>query len=206
MRVLQLCIAAFASFVDVVWLSTELQRQIFRRVHVVGLHQFLLLCRPRFASGKRLLKYWGRSRSDGGPFVELLTEEISFEAQEDLCTLDLSKVEALRGHFFRIGHHWIDVRPYKVSKCLRGSNDFLQYFLLLGLKGQLRDLGLPILKVFELGTSCITRDFDTIIAYRAGIMIVFFDLATGNFEALAMVPVAESVNTHLDEYYISHHS
>ena len=51
MRILQLCIAAFASFVDVVRLGTELQRQLFRRGHVVGLHQFLLLGWPRFASG-----------------------------------------------------------------------------------------------------------------------------------------------------------
>ena len=51
MRILQLCIAAFASFVDVVRLGTELQRQLFRRGHVVGLHQFLLLGWPWFASG-----------------------------------------------------------------------------------------------------------------------------------------------------------
>ena len=51
MRILQLCIAPFSSFVDVVRLSTELQRQLFGRGHVVGLHQFLLLCWPRFASG-----------------------------------------------------------------------------------------------------------------------------------------------------------
>ena len=206
MRILQLCVAAFASFVDVVWFSTKLQGQLFRSVNVVSLHQFLLLCRPRFASGKRMFKDWGRGRSDGGPFVELLTEEISFEAQENLCALDLSKIKALSSHFFRIGHHRIDIRPYEVSKCLCGSNDVLQYFLLLGLKGQVRDLSLPILKVFELGASCITRDLDAIIAYWAGIIVILFDLTTGNFEALAMVPVAKLAILQINEYNNSHHS
>ena len=80
--------------------------------------------------------------------MELLTEEICLEAEENLCTLDLPKIETLRGHFFRIGHYWINVRTYEVSKCLRRGNDFFQYFLLLGLKGQIRDLSLPVLKVF----------------------------------------------------------
>lgn len=196
MRILQLRIAAFASFVDVVWLGTELQRQLFRSVHIMRLHQFLLLSRSRLASGKRLLKYWRRRRSDRGPFVKLLTKEVRFKPQENLCTLDLSKIKALRGHFFRVGHHWIDIRPHEVSKCLRGSNNFFQYFFFLGLKRQVRDLSLPILKVFKLGTSCITRYLDTIVAYRAGVIIIFFDLATGNFEALAMVPIGKSGNTH----------
>lgn len=198
-RVLQLCIATFASFVDVVWLSAELQRQLFRRVHVVGLHQFLLLSWPRFASGERLFEYWRRGRSDGGPFVELLTEEIGLKSQEDLCTLDFPEVKALRGYFFRVGHHWIDIRPYKVSKCLRRRNYFLQYFLFLRLKGQVRDFSLPILEVFELRASCITRDLDAIIAYWAGVVVIFFDLTTGYFEAFAMVPVANSANTHINE-------
>ena len=80
MRVLRLRIAALASFVDIVRFSTELQRQIFRRRHVVGLHQFLLLSWPGFACRERLFKYRRRRRSDGGPFVEFLTEEIGFEA------------------------------------------------------------------------------------------------------------------------------
>ena len=120
MWVLHLCIAAFACFIDVVRFSTELQRQIFRRGHVMGLHQFLLLGRPRFASREGLLKYRRRCRSDRGPFVELLTEEIRLEAQENLCTLDLSKIETLRRHFFRVGHDRIDIRTYEVPKCLRG--------------------------------------------------------------------------------------
>ena len=145
------------------------------------LHQFLLLSRSRLASGKRLLKYWRRRRSDRGPFVELLTKEVGFKAQEDFCTLDFSKIKALRGHLFRICHHWIDVRPYEIAECLRGSNDFLQYFLLLGLKGQIRDLSLPILKIFEFGASCIARDLDAIIAYGAGVIVILLDLAAGNF-------------------------
>ena len=125
MRILHLRVAAFASFIDVVGLSTELQRQLFRSVHVVRLHQFLLLGRPRLARGKRLLKYWRRRRSNRGPFVELLTKEIGLEAQKNLCTLDLPEIKSLRGHFFRVGHHWIDIRPDEVSKCLCSSNYFL---------------------------------------------------------------------------------
>ena len=121
--------------------------------------------------------------------MELLAKEVGFEAQENLCPLDLSQIEALCCHFFRIGHHWIYVRPHEVSKCLRSGNDFLQYIFFLGLKGQLRDLSLPILKIFKLGTSCITRNLDAIVAYRACVIVIFFDLATGNFEALSMIPI-----------------
>lgn len=128
--------------------------------------------------------------------MEFLPKEISLEAQEDFCPLDLSKIKALRCHFFRIGHDWIDIRPYKVSKCLGSRNDLLQYFLFLGLKGQVRDLGLPILKVFKLRTSCITGDLDAIVAYRAGVIVIFFDLATGNFEAFAMVPIGKLAKLH----------
>lgn len=199
-------IAALASLVVDVLLGTKLQRKVFRVGHVVRLHQFLLLGRPRLASRKGLLKHGGWRRSDWGPFVQLLPKEVGFEAQEDLCPLDLSEIEALCGHFFWVGHHRIDIRPYEVSKCLRGRNDFLQYFFLLGLKGQVGDLSLPILKVFELGTSCITRDLDAIVAYRAGVIVVFFDLATGDFEAFAVVPIDRSVNRHLNEQCLSHHS
>ena len=153
------------------------------------LHQFLLLSRPRLASGKRLLKHWRRRKGLRSPLVELLAKEISFEAQENLCPLDLSQIKALCCHFFRIGHYWINIWPHKVSKCLRSRNDFVQYIFLLGLKGQLRDLSLPILKIFKLGTSCITRNLDAIIADGAGVVVILFDLATGNFEALSMVPI-----------------
>ena len=206
MWILQLRIAAFASFVDVVWLGTELQRKLFRSGHVMRLHQFLLLSRPRLASGKRLLEYWGRCRSDWSPFVKLLTKEVSFETQKNLCPLDLSKIKALCCHFFRVGHHWIDVRPHEVSKCFCSSNNVLQYFFFLGLKGQVRDLSLPVLKVFKLGTSCITRDLDAIVADRASVIVIFFDLATGNFEALSMVPMGKSGNVRLNEHSVAHHS
>lgn len=138
--------------------------------------------------------------------MKLLTKEVSFEAQEDLCPLNLSKIETLCCHFFWIGHHWVNIRPHEVSKCLRSSNDFIQYFLFLGLKRQVRDLSLPILKVFKLGTSCVAWDFDPIVAYRAGVIVIFFDLATGNFEALSMVPIDKSAIIHLSEHSISHHS
>lgn len=131
--------------------------------------------------------------------MELLTEEIGLKSQENLCTLDFPEIEALRGYFFGIGHHWIDIRPYEISECLRRRDDILQYFLLLGLKGQVGDFSLPILEVFELGASCITRDLDAIIAYWAGVVIIFFDLTTGYLEAFAMVPVANSANTHINE-------
>ena len=116
MRILQLRIAAFASLIDVVRLGAELQGQLFWSGHIMCLHQFLLLSRPRLASGKRLLEHWRRRRSDRGPFVELLTKEVGFKAKENFCTLYLSKIKALCGHFFRIGHHWVDMRPHKVSK------------------------------------------------------------------------------------------
>lgn len=206
MRILQLRITAFAGFIDVVWLGTELQRQLFRSVHVMRLHQFLLFGRPRFPSGKRLLKYRRGRRSHWSPFVELLTKEVGFEAQENLCTLDLSEIKTLRGHFFGIRHHRVDIRPHEVSECFRSSNNLLQDFFFLGLKGQVGDFSLPILKVFELGTRCITRDLDPVVAYRAGVVVIFFDLATGDLEALAVVPIEKLAYMDLEERKIPHHS
>lgn len=139
--------------------------------------------------------------------MKLLTKEVRFEAQEDFRPLNLSKIKTLCCHFLWIGHHWVNIRPHEVSKCLRSSNDFIQDFLFLRLKRQISDLGLPILKVFKLGTSRIARDLDAIVAYWAGVIVIFFDLATGNFETLSMVPVDKSAITmHQSEHSISHHS
>lgn len=65
---------------------------------------------------------------------------------------------------------------------------------------------MPILKIFKLGTSCITRNLDAIVANWAGVIVIFLDLATGNFEALAMVPIEQSEVIHQSEHSVSHHS
>lgn len=66
-------------------------------------HFFLLFRGSWLASGKRIFEPWGRFRSDGGPFVEFLTEKISFFGQEDLGSFDFAEVEALGSDLFGCG-------------------------------------------------------------------------------------------------------
>ena len=50
MLVLNLRIAAFPSFVDIVWLSAKLERKFIGRADIVLLHQLLLLGGTWFSS------------------------------------------------------------------------------------------------------------------------------------------------------------
>ena len=72
------------------------------------------------------------------------------------------------------------MRPHELSKSFGRGDNFFQYFFLFGLEGQTRDLSLPVDQVFKLRASCITRDLDTVVANGAGVVVIFFDLATSD--------------------------
>ena len=120
--------------------------------------------------------------------MDFLTEEVCLEAQKDLGTLDLTEIEALCRYFSRVGHHRIDMRAQEVSKGLSGGHDIFKYRFLFGLEGQIGNLLLPKYQVFELWTGCVTRDFDSIVADRAIIFVVFLNFPPSNLETFAMIP------------------
>lgn len=138
--------------------------------------------------------------------MKLLAKEVCFEAKQDLGSFDLAKVKTLRRDLFRIGHHWIDVWSHELSKSFGRGDDFFQYFFFFRLEGQTRNLSLPVDQVFKLWASCITRDLDTVVANGAGVVVVFFDLATSDLQALAMIPGKESIPSELTICNHTYHS
>ena len=84
--------------------------------------------------------------------MELLSEKIGLICQQDFGPFNLSQIETLSGHFVGGSHHRIDVRTHKFSKRLSDIYDFVQNIFLLWLKWQMRNITLPVLKVFELRT------------------------------------------------------
>ena len=120
--------------------------------------------------------------------MKLLAKEICFEAQQYLGSFDLAKVKPLRRDLLRIGHYWVDVWSHELSKIFGRGDDIFQYFFLFRLKRQTRNLSLPVDQVFKLRASCITRDLDTVVANGTGVVVIFFNLATSDLKAFAMIP------------------
>jgi hypothetical protein len=74
-------------------LGTQMRRKIFWTLDAQLRHYFLLLCRAWFARRQGLLQYWWWFRSNRGPFMDLLAEEIRLIRQQHLGALDLAQVE-----------------------------------------------------------------------------------------------------------------
>lgn len=110
--------------------------------------------------------------------MKLLTEEIGLEAQQNLGSFDLTEVKALRSHLFRVGHDGVDVRPHKVAECFSSADDLIKHIFLFGLEWQTGNFLLPLNQIFKLWTGCVARDLDTVVTYRACVVVIFFDLAT----------------------------
>jgi len=72
---------------------------------------------------------------------------------------------------------------------LRSRDDLLEDCFLLRLEREAWNFSLPIDQVLKLWASCITWNFDTVIADWTGVIVVFFYLAPSNFETFAMIPV-----------------
>jgi hypothetical protein len=67
-------------------------------------------------------------------------------------------------------------------------NEGLQSVFLLWLKGKIRQHVLPPLKVFEFGTSGVTRNLDPVVTDGAGVLIILLEFAAGDLQAFAVVP------------------
>lgn len=82
--------------------------------------------------------------------MELLSEKVGLVCQQNFGPFDLPQVETLSGHFLRGCHHWINVRTHKFPKSLGDVDNLVKNFFLLGLKWQMGNITLPVLKVFKL--------------------------------------------------------
>jgi hypothetical protein len=80
--------------------------------------------------------------------VELLTEEVGFVCEEDLCAFDLSQVEALGLSFLCSSHDGIAEGSYMLPELLSIVDYLFQKLFLVGLKGKHRNLILPRLEIF----------------------------------------------------------
>lgn len=47
---------------------------------------------------------------------------------------------------------------------------------------------MPPLKVFEFGTSGVTRNLDPVVADGAGVLVILLEFAAGDLQAFAVVP------------------
>ena len=56
---------------------------------------------------------------------------------------------------------------------------------------------MPILKVFELRTSSVTRNLDAVVADWTSILVVLLDFPTGNFETFPVVPIGYQLTVEL---------
>ena len=58
--------------------------------------------------------------------MDLLSEEVGLEAEQDFGTLDLAQIETLCCYLRRVRHHGIDVRSQEITELLGFHNDLLQ--------------------------------------------------------------------------------
>ena len=124
--------------------------------------------------------------------MELLSEEVGFIGEQDVSTFDLAEVETLSGDFVRCCHDRIGEGTNEISKVLSLVNNVLNSTLLLRLEGQAGYLRLPILKVFELRSSCITRYLDSMVTDWTGVFVLLLQFATRDFQAFPMIPIGLS--------------
>ena len=120
--------------------------------------------------------------------MELLTEKVCFIREKDFCAFNLSQVEALRLRLFCGSHDRIAEGSHVLPELLGIVDYLLQNLLFIGLEGQRRNLILPGLQIFQLGSSGITRNPYSPVADRTGILLVFLHLAPSNLQAFTMIP------------------
>ena len=121
--------------------------------------------------------------------MKLLAEEIGLKSKEDIRSFDFAEVETLSGYIFRSSHHRVGVWTDEVSKLLSGGHNVFENILFLWLKRQTRNDALPVLEVFKFRACSIARNLDSIVTNRTFVLVVFFNLPTGYFETLAMIPM-----------------
>ena len=121
--------------------------------------------------------------------MELLSEEVGFVGEQDVGTFDLAEVETLSRDFVGCCHDRIGKGTNEISEVLCLVNNVLNSTFLLWLEGQAGNLRLPVLQVFELWSSCITRYLDSMVTDRTGVFVLFLQFATRDLEAFPMIPM-----------------
>lgn len=120
--------------------------------------------------------------------MEFLAKEIRLLRKQNLGTFDFAEIETLGGDLLRCDHHWVGVGLHEFPELLACRDDLLKRIFFLRLKRERSNLHLPVLEVFQLGTSCITGDLHSPVADGARIFVVFLEFSAGDFEAFAVIP------------------
>ena len=125
------------------------------------------------------------------PSVEFLPENVRFVSKKDLSTFNLSQIEKHLWHFFTRTTDLVAVciLAQEFAEPLRFVNYALEQVLFFRLEWQLVQLIQPILKIFKLGSRCISRNLDTPVANGTCEFLSLLDFATCEFQALRMVPI-----------------
>jgi hypothetical protein len=125
----------------------KMLREILWAIHSKLGHHFLLLGGAGLPSRQGLFQDWRRLWSDRCPLVDLLSEEVRLEGQENLGSFDFAKVEYQSGHFLGgcAGSICEAMKEIAKGRCL--VDDALQNFFLFRLERQSCDLRVPILKI-----------------------------------------------------------
>ena len=173
---------------ECVLFGAKLGRKIGRVTDTVLRHQLLLFRGTGLAGGKRLVQDRRCSGGNRSPFMELLPEEIGFVGQQDFGSLDLPEIKPLRGDLLGRHHDWVCVGAHEITEGLRRAHDLFERVFFFGLEGQGMDLGLPVLQVFQLRPSSVSRYFDTPVTDWASKSIVLLDLTARNLETTTVVP------------------
>lgn len=178
-------------FVHVVRLRSQILGKLIGVLNAQLCHELLLLRRSGLPRAQGGVQNWWRFRSDRHKAIQLLPEEVRFVREENVGSLNLSKVEPLRRDLLvRIDKIVrVDEGSNKTTEILGSIDNTRQALFLVGLKGQLGNLCLPGLEILQLWACRIAGNLDTPITNRTCIVLVFLVFTTSNFQALAMIPV-----------------
>lgn len=79
-----------------------------------------------------------------------------------------------------------------VAEVLSVVDDTSQHVFFFWLERQYLDFVLPLNEVFKLGPSGVARNLDAPVTYWTSVFLIFFYLATRDFETFAVIPVIVS--------------
>lgn len=181
------CLTGFA-LLEGMRFGAKSLRKFLRIINTMLSHQLLQFGWSRLSSRLRDFQNGRCLGRNWGPFMQLLSKEVGLVRQQNLSAFNLSKIEPLGIRFIGCGENWVAERRDDSTEIRRICDDVLEHFFFIWLERKIRDLVLPQLQVFQLWSSCVTRDFDSPVANRASVLFIFFDFATSNLEAFAVIP------------------
>jgi hypothetical protein len=163
-------------------------REILWTIHSKLGHYFLLLGGAGLSGRQGLFKDWWRLRGDRCPLMNLLSEEVGLECQENLGALNLAQVEYQSGHLFRCCAGSIGETMQEIAESSRLVDNAFENFFLFRLEGQSCDFRVPILEILQLGASSIAGNLLSPIADWASVLVKLLNFAARNLQTFAMIP------------------